>query len=122
MSNDGLLAGFDRDEVTALAEVLARESGAVTGNIRTPTWDELWEAGWIEPPWCPWPRPIVAGLLQELRDIGPHWAEFFDDYCDALLLPLHEREPGRLRHKVTKRWGHMWRLSKRELARKENTP
>jgi hypothetical protein len=35
----------------------------------------------------------------------------FSHAGDDVLLALHDREPGLLRHKVTKLWGHMWRLS-----------
>lgn len=115
-----LLVGFGPDELAIVSRILAREDEAAAtategGVYRKPTWHELWEAGWIEPPYCPLPACLLRELREAHRELTPRaWALFWPD-ADAVLLMLHEREPGLLRHKVTKRWGHMWRLTKAEL-------
>lgn len=54
-------------------------------------------------------------MLRELREAESEFGQgswtMFDADVDEVLRALHEREPGLLRHKVTKRWGHMWRLA-----------
>jgi hypothetical protein len=74
---------------------------------RTPTDAELIAAGWKSPP--P-PPPRLKDLLRELRAIGPKGWTVFSPDADEVLRVFHEREPGRLRRKVTKGWGEMWRL------------
>ena len=82
-----------------------------------PTDEELIAAGWKAPPKPPLTEAELrceeAALLREISEVskreGPRvWALFGPDE-DAVLLALHEREPSLVRHKITKRWGHMWR-------------
>jgi hypothetical protein len=113
-----LLAGFAPDEYALMQRVLRREDKAAA-RAREPSWyhkptdEELIAAGWKSPP--P-PLPTEAELLQDLheahRDIGPRqWVMFWTAAADGVLFALHDRESGLLRHKVTKKWGHMWRLA-----------
>ena len=116
--SDELLSGFDPGERALLLNVLKREDEAKTEaeqgrpRYRTPTDAELIEAGWKSPP--P-PPPTEAELLSCLRETlrteGPRSWTMFSHVEDEVLSKLHDREPGLLRHKVTKRCGDMWRLA-----------
>jgi hypothetical protein len=116
--SDELLSGFGRRERALLLNVIKREDEARTEaeqrrpRYRKPTDAELIAAGWKSPP--P-PPPTEAELLSELGDVlreeGPRSWTLFSWDADEVLRKLHEREPGLLRHKVTKCWGDMWRLA-----------
>jgi hypothetical protein len=110
-----LLSGFEADERALLVGVLKREAGPgrVGQPYRKPTDAELIAAGWKRPP-SPPPTEIelLRMMRQECRDLGPRGWLLLSRVEDDVLLALHEREPHLLRHKTTKRWGHMWRLAK----------
>ena len=111
-----LLSGFDHEERALLLNVLKREDEAGTKQRRAaprrPTDVELIAAGWKSPP--P-PPPTEAELLSELREVmrteGYRAWTMFSLRGDEVLRKLHEREPGLLRHRVTKSYGDMWRLA-----------
>jgi hypothetical protein len=118
MTDAELLTAFDPVECDLMLNALRREDeararAAEQWVMRKPADAELIAAGWKSPP--P-PPPAEADLLRNLREahreIGPRQWVLFSPAGDDVLLALHSREPGLLRHKVTKLWGHMWRLAK----------
>jgi putative SOS response-associated peptidase YedK len=79
---------------------------------RKPTDAELIAAGWKSPPRPPPTEgSLLWGLRETLRTEGPRSWTMFSPDADEVLRKLHEREPGLLCHKVTKRWGDMWRIA-----------
>lgn len=103
MSDDELLEGFDPAEQARLRIMLECEANPQELERRRrhkPTWEELWEAGWVENPRCHWPFPTEAGLLAELRGEGSGSWTLYDSCacphsCQAILQAVYEREGGR---------------------------
>ena len=116
---DELLSGFSPDERALLLSALKRDVEAraryepgKARAYRKPTDAELIAAGWKSPP--P-PPPTEAELLSELREVmrtkGYRAWTMFSTSEDVVLCKLHKREPGLLRHRVTKSYGDTWRLA-----------
>lgn len=108
-----LLYGFGPDERIRFLRYL-RESDAPQEVARRwkPTRDELIAAKWLPPPLPPPTEEQLLHCLRNTREEGQRvWAMFSHAGDEVLLRMQQSGNHPLIRHKVTKRWGDMWRLA-----------